>query len=77
MRHNLSVLALVAAQAAGIAGPALAAPAGEFVVAVHQEPQDLAAQGAYKEINAPGAPQSDFDRPKSNGFSEKYHFFQF
>lgn len=54
MRHNLSVLALVAAQAAGIAGPALAAPAGEFVVAVHQEPQDLAAQGAYKEINAPG-----------------------
>ncbi|MEP3279454.1 MAG: ABC transporter substrate-binding protein [Stappiaceae bacterium] len=34
---------------------ALAAPAnGELVVAVAQEPQDLAAQGAYKEVNAPG-----------------------
>lgn len=34
---------------------ALAAPTnGEFVVAVAQEPQDLAAQGAYKEVNAPG-----------------------
>ena len=32
------------------------APAAEgtLVVAVNQEPQDLAAQGAYKEINAPG-----------------------
>ena len=27
---------------------------GELVVAVAQEPQDLAAQGAYKEVNAPG-----------------------
>ena len=27
---------------------------GTLVVAVNQEPQDLAAQGAYKEINAPG-----------------------
>ena len=25
-----------------------------FVIAVNQEPQDLAAQGVYKEINAPG-----------------------
>jgi len=34
---------------------ALAAPTnGELVVAVAQEPQDLAAQGAYKEVNAPG-----------------------
>ena len=34
---------------------ALSAPSnGELVVAVAQEPQDLAAQGAYKEINAPG-----------------------
>ena len=27
---------------------------GTLVVAVNQEPQDLAAQGTYKEINAPG-----------------------
>ena len=54
MRHNLSILALVAAQTALVAGAAHATPDGEFVVAVHQEPQDLAAQGAYKEINAPG-----------------------
>ncbi|KUF09130.1 hypothetical protein AVJ23_18805 [Pseudoponticoccus marisrubri] len=46
----MSVLALVAAQA----GLAQAAPEGTFTVAVHQEPQDLAAQGVYKEINAPG-----------------------
>ena len=49
---GFSLLAIVAAQV-GFA-PAHAAPEGEFVVAVHQEPQDLAAQGAYKEINAPG-----------------------
>lgn len=54
MGQNLSVLALIAAQAAVVAGPALAAPTGEFVVAIQQEPQDLAAQGAYKEINAAG-----------------------
>ena len=30
------------------------APSGTFVFAVNQEPQDLAAQGTYKEINAPG-----------------------
>lgn len=30
------------------------APSGTFVLAVNQEPQDLAAQGTYKEINAPG-----------------------
>ena len=43
---------------AGLAAALLAAPAlaaeGTLVVAVNQEPQDLAAQGAYKEINAPG-----------------------
>lgn len=49
---GVSAMAIVVAQAA--LGPALAEPLGEFVVAVHQEPQDLAAQGAYKEINAPG-----------------------
>ncbi|MHA3980845.1 ABC transporter substrate-binding protein [Halovulum sp. GXIMD14794] len=49
---GVSVLALTVAQLGAQA--ALAAPDGEFVVAVHQEPQDLAAQGAYKEINAPG-----------------------
>lgn len=36
------------------AGMAMAAPSGDLVVAVPQEPQDLAAQGAYKEINAHG-----------------------
>lgn len=36
------------------AAPAMAEPSGTLVVAVNQEPQDLAAQGAYKEINAPG-----------------------
>lgn len=36
------------------AGAAFAAPEGRFVIAVEQEPQDLAAQGAYKEVNAPG-----------------------
>ncbi len=35
------------------ADPAAAA-SGTFVIAVNQEPQDLAAQGTYKEINAPG-----------------------
>lgn len=29
-------------------------PSGTLVIAVNQEPQDLAAQGTYKEINAPG-----------------------
>ena len=33
---------------------AIAAPEGTLVVAINQEPQDLAAQGAYKEINATG-----------------------
>ncbi|WP_018689060.1 ABC transporter substrate-binding protein [Ahrensia kielensis] len=54
MGHKLSVLTLIVAQVALAPSSALAAPAGEFVIAVHQEPQDLAAQGAYKEINAPG-----------------------
>lgn len=31
-----------------------AEPTGEFVIAVSQEPQDLAAQGSYKEVNAAG-----------------------
>jgi peptide/nickel transport system substrate-binding protein len=31
-----------------------AEPTGQFVVAVSQEPQDLAAQGSYKEVNAAG-----------------------
>lgn len=36
------------------ASGAYAQPSGSFVVAVDHEPQDLAAQGAYKEVNAPG-----------------------
>jgi len=44
---------LLAATALG--GAALAdTPSGTFTVAINQEPQDLAAQGTYKEINAPG-----------------------
>jgi len=31
-----------------------AEPEGQFVIAVSQEPQDLAAQGSYKEVNAAG-----------------------
>lgn len=42
--------ALLAATAPLKADPS----AGTLVIAVNQEPQDLAAQGAYKEINAPG-----------------------
>lgn len=37
-----------------VAASAHAQPSGRFVVAVDHEPQDLAAQGAYKEVNAPG-----------------------
>jgi peptide/nickel transport system substrate-binding protein len=49
----LGPAALLAATA--FAGPLLAEPTkGTLVVAVNQEPQDLAAQGTYKEINAPG-----------------------
>lgn len=47
--------ALAAISLALSAGLATAEPTkGELVVAVAQEPQDLAAQGAYKEVNAPG-----------------------
>ena len=48
--RNVLGAALLAATATTTA----AAPEGTLVVAVNQEPQDLAAQGAYKEINAPG-----------------------
>ncbi|MGH1483025.1 MAG: ABC transporter substrate-binding protein [Geminicoccales bacterium] len=50
----------MAALLSGAAGLALSAvsagaePQGKFVFAVAQEPQDLAAQGAYKEFNAHG-----------------------
>ena len=47
--------ALSAALLALASAPLQAEPThGTLVVAVNQEPQDLAAQGAYKEINAPG-----------------------
>lgn len=46
------MLATAAAAAIGIGSSAQASEA--FVVAVDHEPQDLAAQGAYKEVNAPG-----------------------
>ncbi len=59
MRHFSAVSGLLAAAAlcavafAGV--QATAEPTrGTMVVAVNQEPQDLAAQGTYKEINAPG-----------------------
>jgi len=35
-------------------GNLYAEPAGQLTIAVSQEPQDLAAQGAYKEVNAAG-----------------------
>ena len=43
-----------ATDGAADAADAAPAPSGTFVFAVNQEPQDLAAQGTYKEINAPG-----------------------
>ena len=52
----LRIATAAAVSATAIAAfPLFAAPMkGTLVVAVNQEPQDLAAQGAYKEINAPG-----------------------
>ncbi|MEX1056457.1 MAG: ABC transporter substrate-binding protein [Natronospirillum sp.] len=49
MRH-----AALATLAAAVMGVTATAQAEKFVVAVPQEPQDLAAQGIYKEVNAPG-----------------------
>lgn len=46
--------ALAITLAGVLAGVTSLAQADTFVVAVPQEPQDLAAQGIYKEINAPG-----------------------
>jgi peptide/nickel transport system substrate-binding protein len=49
----LSSIAICAT--AALVSPALAeTPEGKLVIAVNQEPQDFAAQGAYKEINATG-----------------------
>jgi peptide/nickel transport system substrate-binding protein len=49
----LSGIAICAA--VGMASAAAAqAPEGRLVIAVNQEPQDLGAQGAYKEVNATG-----------------------
>ncbi len=45
-----AIIAVVVASSSLLAAPMK----GTLVVAVNQEPQDLAAQGAYKEINAPG-----------------------
>ena len=53
LKLGVSAVALVAF--CSIVPAAEAEPtAGTLVVAVNQEPQDLAAQGTYKEINAPG-----------------------
>lgn len=54
VRNRRTLFALTAATTVLAGGMALAEPSGSFTVAVSQEPQDLAAQGAYKEINAPG-----------------------
>ena len=59
MTHLLSGFRPVAGAAVMLAAlaasPLIAEPTrGTLVVAVNQEPQDLAAQGTYKEINAPG-----------------------
>lgn len=56
-KHLLTGAALCLATSIGatIASPAMAdGPEGTLVVAVNQEPQDLGAQGAYKEVNAIG-----------------------
>ncbi len=51
--HVLGSVAFLAATI--VASPLLAEPTkGTLVIAVNQEPQDLAAQGTYKEINAAG-----------------------
>ena len=52
--RSLTNACSLAVVSAFFAVPALSAPEGTLVVAVNQEPQDLAAQGAYKEINATG-----------------------
>ena len=55
MRRYSTLPAAVLAAAACVVSPLHAQPtSGTLVVAVNQEPQDLAAQGTYKEINAPG-----------------------
>lgn len=52
--HTAALLLSTTMAAAMVASGAAAEPEGTFVVAVGQEPQDLAAQGTYKEINAAG-----------------------
>ena len=54
LRMRDSRTALMAALFATTTATSGLAAEGTLVVAVNQEPQDLAAQGAYKEINAPG-----------------------
>ena len=56
MRHSIVGGTALAAISLGFAATAvMAEPSqGELVIAVAQEPQDLAAQGAYKEVNAAG-----------------------
>ncbi len=54
LRFHCGRSALGAALLATLAVASASAAEGTLVVAVNQEPQDLAAQGAYKEINAPG-----------------------
>ena len=58
MHRNLSgklIGSAILLAVTAVAGPLLAEPTkGTLVIAVNQEPQDLAAQGTYKEINAPG-----------------------
>ena len=55
-RHPLITSVACAAISLGLLAPAVIAKPthGELIVAVAQEPQDLAAQGAYKEVNAAG-----------------------
>lgn len=52
-RKTVAIL-LASAATALVATGVVSQPSGQFVIAVPQEPQDLAAQGAYKEINAAG-----------------------
>ena len=53
LRMHSAKSSLAAALLATSAAASAATPEGTLVVAVNQEPQDLVAQGTYKEINAP------------------------
>jgi len=52
--NRLTIGVFIASASLMASHVSLAEPSGQFVIAVSQEPQDLAAQGSYKEVNAAG-----------------------